>query len=88
MLGSVAPTPIRSREAEQILTGKQINAALIEQVAQAVSGTIRPISDVRSSAEYRREMAEIFTKRAIREALKLARIRGKMEGELANETGI
>ena len=72
VLGSVAPTPIRAQDAEQILRGVQIDAALIEQAAQAVSGTIRPISDLRSSAEYRREMAKVFTKRAIREALKLA----------------
>jgi carbon-monoxide dehydrogenase medium subunit len=64
-LGSVAPTPIRARSAESILKGKKLEEGLIGQSARAAVGETRCISDVRASAEYRREMVEVFTRRAL-----------------------
>ncbi len=69
VLGAVAPTPIRAKQAEEVLRGKRIDDALIEKAAQAASAESRPITDVRSSAEYRREMIKVFTRRAVREAI-------------------
>ena len=69
VLGAVAPTPIRARRAEEILMDKKIGDALIEQAARAASEEAQPITDVRASAEYRREMVEAFTRRALREVL-------------------
>lgn len=64
-IGSAAPTPSRVPEAEKMLVGKVIDEALMEKVAQAVSSAARPITDVHSSAQYRKEMVELFTKRAL-----------------------
>ena len=69
VLGAVAPTPIRAKRAEHILSGKKIDAALIEQAAQAALEESRPISNVRASAGYRREMVGVLTRRAIEQAL-------------------
>lgn len=68
-LGAVAPTPVRARRAEEIIMGKMINDDLINRSAQVASDEARPISDVRASAEYRKEMVKVLTGRAIREAM-------------------
>ena len=69
VLGAVASTPMRMKKAEEVLRGKRIDEDLINKSAQVASGEARPISDVRASAEYRKEMVKVFTKRALREAL-------------------
>ncbi len=73
-LGAVAPTPMRARNAERMLEGKKIDDALIDQVAQAAAAESQPITDVRASADYRREMVKVFTQWAIR------RVIGKEQG--------
>jgi CO/xanthine dehydrogenase FAD-binding subunit len=52
-LGSVAPTAIRSRNAERVIRGRSIDAKLIEAARQAILGDISPIDDIRSTFEYR-----------------------------------
>lgn len=69
VLGAVAPTPMRARKAEKMLKGKKINDALIEKAAQMASSESRPITDVRASAEYRRQMVGVLTRAALKEAL-------------------
>lgn len=71
-LGGVGPTPIRPREAEEVLKGKALSEARLEEAARAVMNVVRPVTDVHASAEYKREMAGVFTKRAIREAVRRA----------------
>jgi len=71
-LGSVAPTPIRAREAEKLLKGKTLGRGAIAEAAAAAVKAARPISDVRGTAEYRREMVEVLTRRALAAALKQA----------------
>jgi len=68
-LGGVATTPIRATKAEKLLKGKEITDKLLEEVAVAASEGCRPISDVRASAEYRKDMVRVFTKRSIKKAL-------------------
>ena len=68
-LGAVAPTPIRARQAEDILRGQKLSDEVIERAAQIASGECRPISDRRASEEYRCHMVEVLTKRAIQEAI-------------------
>ena len=52
-LGSVAPTPIRLAAVEAFLTGKELSATVIDE-AEFLARTVQPISDIRSTAEYRR----------------------------------
>ena len=65
VLGAVAPTPMRAKKAEEVLRGKKVEPALVEEAAQVASGEAQPITDVRASAEYRKEMVKVFTRRAI-----------------------
>jgi CO/xanthine dehydrogenase FAD-binding subunit len=69
ILGAVAPTPMRARRAEKIMKGKAIEEQLIEKVAQVAAEEARPISDIRGSAEYRKEMVRVLTQRAIRQVV-------------------
>jgi len=68
-LGGVAPTPMRARDAERVLQGKVVDDALIALAAQTAADESRPISDVRGSADYRKEMVRVFTQRALRAIL-------------------
>lgn len=71
-LGSVAPTPMRAVEAERLLSGREIDDELIEKAAMTAARETKPIADVRSSAEYRREASRILVGRCIRKALERA----------------
>jgi carbon-monoxide dehydrogenase medium subunit len=72
-LGAVAPTPIRARRAEDFLRGKALKDNLIEQASQIAAEEARPITDVRSSAEYRKEMVRVLTRRAGKQAWEKAK---------------
>lgn len=72
-LGAVAPTPIRASKAESTLKGKSFEDKLIDRTAQAAAEEARPISDIRGSAEYRREMVRVLTRRAVSQAWKKAK---------------
>jgi carbon-monoxide dehydrogenase medium subunit len=63
--GSVAPTPVRLTEAESILEGKRLSDDVIAAAAAAAERAVSPITDVRSTADYRRHIVGVFTKRAI-----------------------
>ena len=53
-LGSIAPTPVRLTAVEEFLTGKKLSPSLIDEAETLAQATVRPIADIRSSAEYRR----------------------------------
>jgi carbon-monoxide dehydrogenase medium subunit len=65
VLGAVAPTPIRAKRAEAVLEGQVLTEALAEKAGQIAAEESKPISDVRSSADYRRAMVGAMTKRAL-----------------------
>lgn len=65
VLGAVAPTPVRAKRAEAALEGQTLSEALAERVGAIAAEESRPISDVRSTAEYRRAMVGVMTKRAL-----------------------
>jgi aerobic carbon-monoxide dehydrogenase medium subunit len=73
VLGAVAPTPIRARKAEDLLRGRLIDDKVIDTIGEAAMSESRPISNVRGSAEYRREMVGVLTRRAIKQAMEMAR---------------
>jgi carbon-monoxide dehydrogenase medium subunit len=64
-LGAVAPHTIRASEAEMLLEGRVLDRAAVAEAADAASRATSPISDVRASADYRREMSRVLTKRAL-----------------------
>jgi len=68
-LGGVATTPIRVLKAEQLLIGQVLTDELIAKAGVAASENSSPISDVRASAEYRKDMIRVFSKRPIKKAL-------------------
>ena len=53
-LGSVAPTPVRMGEVEAFLVGKKLSPKLIDEAETLAQATVKPIADIRSTAEYRR----------------------------------
>ena len=64
-LGAVSPTPMRAKKAEAILLNQVLTEELAERAGEEAAKECKPISDVRSSAEYRREMVRVNTKRAL-----------------------
>jgi len=67
-LGAVAPVPMRAFEAEAIVNGQELTEAMIEAAGKAASDQSKPITDVRSSADYRKKMVAVLTRRALTEA--------------------
>jgi carbon-monoxide dehydrogenase medium subunit len=66
-LGAVASTPIRAVEAENLLAGRKMDESTLAVVCDEVAREVRPISDVRAAAEYRREMCRVLVRRALEE---------------------
>ena len=64
-LGAVSPTPMRARKAEAVLSGQILTEELADKAGHEASTECKPISDVRSSADYRKEMVRVNTKRAL-----------------------
>ncbi len=67
-LGSVAPTPIRVEAAEVLLEKKGVSRQTLTEASELAARAAQPISDIRGSAEYRREMVKVFTRRALEKA--------------------
>jgi carbon-monoxide dehydrogenase medium subunit len=59
----------RAERTEQMLTGKKLDAALIEQAAAEATRNVDPIEDINGSAEYRRHLTHVYVARAIHESL-------------------
>jgi aerobic carbon-monoxide dehydrogenase medium subunit len=64
-IGCVAATPIRLEKTEALLKGTEITDELLEKIVANVSNEISPIDDVRSTAEYRNQVAGVLIKRVI-----------------------
>lgn len=71
-LGAVAPTPIRAPKTEALLRGKPLTAALVKEAGALAASEASPISDQRSSAEYRRWIVEALTRRGLEQTWKAA----------------
>jgi len=66
--GAVAPTPMRAPRTEAALEGKALNAQSIDAAIQAADAEIQPISDLRASDWYRREMVHNMLRRMLEDA--------------------
>ncbi len=60
-------TPLRAVEAEQALVGQCLTADVIEHVSAVVSNSAEPTSDLRGTAQYKRDLLRVFAKRALTE---------------------
>ena len=67
-LGSVAEKPIRATNAENLLFGIRPDSGLLRETALMVAREIRPITDTRSTAEYRTDICEVMAEEALRAA--------------------
>lgn len=63
--GAVAPTPVRGKAAEAALEGKTLDDATLAAAAKAAQGEVKPISDQRATAWYRREMIHNLVKKVL-----------------------
>ena len=67
-LGAVAPTVIRAPEAEAWVDGNQAGEETFAEAGRIAATEAKPIDDFRASADYRRELIEVLTRRALEEA--------------------
>ncbi len=72
VMGAVAPIPLRVARAEEALIGQAPIEEIFQRAAELVCAEVRPISDQRASAEYRRRMSGVAAVRALRQAAGLA----------------
>ena len=67
-LGAVAPTPMRALRAEAALEGQTASDEAFARAAEAAASECTPITDQRGSAEFRRHLVRVMTKRMLLEA--------------------
>jgi carbon-monoxide dehydrogenase medium subunit len=79
-LGAVAPTPIRVPAAEEKLKGTDLSDDIIHEAAALAAQACQPISDLRASAEYRKEMVHNLCKRGLENAYHQAATMKKGKG--------
>jgi len=71
-MGSVAPTPTLLPEAARALEGQDFSPELLAEAGRLAASTISPIDDIRSSARYRRQMANVLLQDAMTIAFRQA----------------
>jgi CO/xanthine dehydrogenase FAD-binding subunit len=64
-LGAVAPRPVRSHPAEEVLQDQPLTADTIALAARLAAETASPISDIRASADYRRRVVAVLVRRLL-----------------------
>jgi carbon-monoxide dehydrogenase medium subunit len=74
-LGAVAATPLLVETAAAALAGKAVSDEAIQQAAEAAQAAARPIDDMRGTAQYRRHLVGVLTRRALRGAIQRAKER-------------
>ena len=68
-LAAVAPVPLRATAAEQSLEGQAVTPDRIKRAADLAVEAARPISDQRGSADFRRHLVRVLTRRTLTTAL-------------------
>ena len=66
-LGAAATVPVRARKVEGALRGEALTPERIRDAAALVREEVDPLDDLRGSAGYKREMARVWTERALLE---------------------
>jgi carbon-monoxide dehydrogenase medium subunit len=67
--GSVAPVPLRLKKVEQLLENVVITKKMLTEAQEIAMNSVSPITDIRSTADYRREIVGIYLKRAVEKLL-------------------
>jgi carbon-monoxide dehydrogenase medium subunit len=86
-LGAVAPKVIRASQAEAYLEGRAVSPEAMAEAGRVAVNDAKPISDFRASADYRRNLVAVLTKRAVEGAYALAKTKrletsnGKRNGQ-------
>jgi CO/xanthine dehydrogenase FAD-binding subunit len=71
-LGAVAPVPLRSTLAENVLTDRplaELDEQALSEAAELAAGESEPIDDHRASADYRRHLVQVMTRRLLTQAV-------------------
>ena len=68
-LGAVGATALRASDLEAALVGADANHDVLKDASQSVAGIVDPTSDPRGSADYKRDMAVVFARRALEQVL-------------------
>jgi carbon-monoxide dehydrogenase medium subunit len=74
VLSAVAPTPIRATKAESVLRSHVPTEVLIAEAARTAADESRPITDIRGTAESRKNIVEVLTSQVIHQALKATKL--------------
>jgi CO/xanthine dehydrogenase FAD-binding subunit len=72
-LSAVAPTPLYVRDAGDWLAGKSVNDENIQRAAEIAKAASKPITDMRGTADYRKHLCAVLTRRALEDAIRQAR---------------
>jgi|WetSurMetagenome_2_1015567.scaffolds.fasta_scaffold15731_3 CO/xanthine dehydrogenase FAD-binding subunit len=64
-LGALAPRPLRATAAETLLVGEKLTPVAIARAAHLAGEAVRPINDIRGSADYRRQVTEVIVRRLL-----------------------
>ncbi len=73
VLGAVGNSPIRAEGGEKALIGKEVTRAILEELSDAIAEDIYPASDIGGSAEYKRHLARVITKKVVSQAVQMAK---------------
>ncbi len=72
-VGAVAPTPLFVREAGEALGGQPVSDETIQRAADIARDAARPISDMRGTADYRKHLTSVLTRRVVQGAVQRAK---------------
>ncbi len=72
-IGAVAPTPLFVREAGEALAGEEVTDASISKASELAQAAAKPIDDMRGTADYRKHLTGVLTRRAIKGAVQRAK---------------
>jgi carbon-monoxide dehydrogenase medium subunit len=65
VVGAAAPVPFRTRKAEELASGNKLEDGLIDEVSRTASDEAQPVSDLRCTEGYRRELIRAMVRRAL-----------------------
>jgi len=72
-LAAAGKTPIQAKKTETTIVGEKVTAEVLDEVGKVIAEEIEPTSDVVASADYKREVAKVITRKAVSRAIERAR---------------